>query len=114
MKKSLIRMIAFYQREISPKNRYKCACAKYYKGKSCSTYVRDVLEEKGLLSGIAAFYKRMALCFYSHFMIRKSSVGRVSRNSGADDVSHYACCAVPLILIIEKLSKWIISNLLKK
>lgn len=57
------RLIAGYQRHLSPRKGFRCAHAVAHDGPSCSAAVRDIVAERGLLRGARPTALRFLACY---------------------------------------------------
>jgi putative component of membrane protein insertase Oxa1/YidC/SpoIIIJ protein YidD len=64
-----ILLIHIYQRFISPYKGFRCAHAVYHSGPSCSSAVKTIIFENGLVKGLPAIKKRFAECNQAYLLI---------------------------------------------
>ncbi|WP_455203703.1 membrane protein insertion efficiency factor YidD [Kaarinaea lacus] len=61
--------IALYQRFISPYKGFRCAHAAYYSGPSCSSAIKTIIAEYGLLQSKPQIQARFAQCRHAYTLI---------------------------------------------
>lgn len=69
MRRFWILLIGFYQRFISPYKGFRCAHAVYHSGPSCSSAVKTIISQYGLIKGLPAIRKRFAECRQAYCLI---------------------------------------------
>lgn len=69
MRGLLILLINFYQRFISPYKGFRCAHAVYHHGPSCSSAVKTIIRQYGLLKGLPAIRARFSECKQAYLLI---------------------------------------------
>ena len=60
--RSVIALIAFYQKHLSPRKGFVCAHRKRHGGDSCSQYARRLVETQGVIAAWKAMPRRFAEC----------------------------------------------------
>ncbi len=70
-KKIAIALIAFYQKWISPHKGYTCAHLVVHKNISCSAAVKNIVREKGLISGYPDIKERFKECRYAYISLTR-------------------------------------------
>jgi uncharacterized protein len=59
---SAISLIELYQRYISPRKGYVCACRVLHGGSGCSGFAKQAISELGISGGIRALKRRFEQC----------------------------------------------------
>lgn len=80
--------IDLYQRWLSPLKGFRCAHAAFFGGESCSTAVRRLISEQGLVGGRADIAARFQTCrqAHAHLLSTQATGGRIQG----------VCCCGPL------------------
>ena len=100
MKWLCILLINFYQRFMSPYKGFRCAHAAYHSGPSCSSAIKSIVKEHGLIKGRPLIKARFVECrtAYLHIVAEQedSKEKRKRRRRKKDrDWCDFDCCVSP-------------------
>ncbi|WP_194207514.1 membrane protein insertion efficiency factor YidD [Superficieibacter sp. 1612_C1] len=62
MDEFILKLIAFYQRVISPRKGYRCAYGVLHNTHGCSGAVKHIIQQKGIIAGWSDIRQRFADC----------------------------------------------------
>ncbi|AEE45955.1 membrane protein insertion efficiency factor YidD [Cellulomonas fimi] len=70
----LDRLVAGYQRRLSPRKGWSCAHRVAHGGTSCSAAVRDLLARRGVLRSVVPTAARFVACYRAALLLAQSDV----------------------------------------
>ncbi|WP_028049406.1 membrane protein insertion efficiency factor YidD [Cellulomonas sp. URHD0024] len=71
------RLIASYQRTLSPRKGWSCAHRVAYGGPSCSAAVRDLVRRRGVLGAVLPSVARFTACYQAAAILAQQEVSGV-------------------------------------
>ena len=83
-----IQSIALYQKHISPRKGFSCAHRLLYNDRSCSDYIKGLLQNQSLLAVAPLAYQRFHACAEASRIL--------SRSSGSGFQCYVIPCCLPL------------------
>lgn len=87
-----LRAITFYQRHISPRKGFRCACGALHGGETCSAAVSRIIRTQGLRAGLPAIQAQFGRCRAAHNAIKRGATLANPAQAQAGQVQGLFCC----------------------